>query len=210
MLNLHPRHVNPMPEHMLSIHTHEDHLAIPVPEFLETVLESEDFGRAHEGEGGGDEEKDEPGRVGGVGADVGGEGDFCWVDVRERWLDMRARSGGEDADKCSGYLPSMTPLLTALQWKSGAWWPTRTLPSWLILLLSLGPLAVDIVRVRRRLRKFTRVSHSPSGFYKLEGSDFTWIERICRPGVWLWGAGVRTFRADVYWVSSSSYQSLHA
>ena len=75
----------------------------------------------------------------------------------------------------------------------------------LIFLLSLGPVTIDIVRVHRCPRKCTR-THDV--IFTLTGSNWAWIERICRPGVWLRGAAVFYFRAGDYRVSSPSYQLL--
>ena len=61
-----PRHILPVPQAVLGIDRHEDDAASAVFELVEAVLEREDLGRAHEGEGRRDEEDDEPG-FGGVG-----------------------------------------------------------------------------------------------------------------------------------------------
>ena len=47
-------------------------------------------------------------------------------------------------------------------------------------------------------------SHSRCNVHTLSDPESTGIQWIRRPGVWLLGAPVYPFRADVYWVSSSS------
>lgn len=55
-----------------------------------------------------------------------------------------------DGERVKGdYLPSITPLMTASQWKSGALWPMRTFPSMDILIcFSLNSTLTSSFHVR--------------------------------------------------------------
>lgn len=70
-----PRYVLPVPKRMLCVHRYECDVAVALPEFVETVLKSENLSWAYEAEGSRDEEQNEP-LLPCVG-DIGRQADFC-------------------------------------------------------------------------------------------------------------------------------------
>lgn len=70
-----PRNILPVPEGVLGIDRNENNIAVAVLKLLETVLESEHFGRANKGECRRYEEYYKPRLL--VFIDVGAERDFC-------------------------------------------------------------------------------------------------------------------------------------